>query len=340
MPVAFRPGCLPSALGVLPHTTPEAAWDVVVRHLPALPALPLLAAEGEDPATIAADGFGGAMIMPEELHFDRSAVTTALDDLYLAYLQNDVASRALSLVGLESWGQYQPVLKRAEALSMVVMGPISLALRLVDDSGRTALTDVVVVDALAKHLYLRLRWQQSVVGRVAQAGLYWLYEPYLNIVGSPFCPIDWPGARQLLEETFGALDGARAVWAGESTDIAALIDGASVEVIGLPLPLPNLVAGWAAALGKFIRRHGAIAWGIVPNTVEGLAHARVGQLAARFNAVLQALDAAGLPAADVVNASMIMPEDTLGHLYPSEAEAALALTGQLAGLLRHSYGLD
>jgi hypothetical protein len=93
-------------------------------------------------------------------------------------------------------------------------------------------------------------------------------------------------------------------------------------------------------LRDFIRRKGAIGWGLIPHTADGLAHARVGRLAARFTEMLQVLESAGLPPAEVVAASLIMPEDVLAGLEPAEAETALSLTNQVAGLLRHSYGLD
>ena len=339
MPLPFRPNCLPTALGPMPHATAQAAWDACIRHLPPILPLPLLAADGEEPATLAVEGFGGVTIALDHLRFDRVAAHAALDDLYLAYLQDRASTRALDLAALDGWTERAAQIKRAECVSTVLMGPISLALRLVDADGQPALGSPVLVDALGKHLYLRLQWQM-LVRRGARCVLQWLYEPYLDIVGSPFAPLGWPDAHHLLEETLGAADGVHGVWVGEATDVPALLAGTLVEVLGLPLPLPNVVETWAPALHDLIRRRGAIGWGIVPSTAEGLAHARVGRLAARFGAVLRALDDAGLPTAEVVRASIIMPEDTLGKLYPSEAEAVLALTNQLSGLLRHSYGLD
>ena len=302
--------------------------------------LPLLAREGEDPAALAADGFGGAIVVQDEMRFDREAAAEAISDLYLMYLQNRTATRALDLHLFDTWPQREAQVRRAQAVSTVLMGPISLALRLLDDEDRPMLTDNTVVDALAKHLYLRLQWQRATVGRSAEVVLQWLYEPYLDVVGSPFCPLDWAGAWHVLGETFGSGSGVRGLWVSEATDLPALLEGQVVEVVGLPLPSPDVAKGWALALRGFIQRRGAIGWGLVPQTPEGLAHARIGRLSARFGEVLQALEAGGLPVAEVVAASLIMPEDTLGDLEPAQAEEALAMTGQLAGMLRHSYGLD
>lgn len=336
----FRPNCLPAALGSLPHPTAREAWETCLRHVPAVLPLPLLATDGEDPATLAADGFGGATITLDQLHFDRAAAFEALDDLYLAYLQNQWMTRALDLAALDEWGVRESQIRRAGAVCTLLMGPISLALRLVDDDGRPALVDDVMVDALSKHLYLRLQWLQTMLGRSARVVLHWLYEPYFDTVGTPFSPVDWPVARHVVQETFGSGSGARGLWVGGATDVPALLESAAVEVLGVPLPPPTTAAGWAEALQVFIGRGGVIGWGIVPQTVEGLAAARVGRLASRFGEVLRVLEDAGLRTADVVGASLIMPEDVLGRLAPSEADAVLAVTGQLSGVLRHTYGLD
>ena len=340
MPLPFRPNCLPTALGPLPHRTAHAAWDLCLRYVPAALPLPLLVHDGEDPAALAADGFGGATIAMDHLRFDPAAAVESFDDLYLAYLKNQIGTRALELHALDEWAQREAQIRRAQLVSTVLMGPISLALRLVDDDGLPALINGTTVDALSKHLYLRLQWQHATLRSNAQTLLQWLYEPYLDVVGSPFSPVGWAEAHQLLEETFGPRSGVRGVWVSETTDLPALLDGSTVEVVGLPLPLPNVAESWLPALQDFIRRRGAIGWGIVPQTTEGLAHATIGRLSARFAAVLQALEEGGLPTAEVVGASLIMPEDTLGNLEPAEAEAALAMTSRLSGMLRHSYGLD
>jgi len=38
----FRPRCLPTAVGSMPHTDPQAACDVILQHMPAIPTWPQL----------------------------------------------------------------------------------------------------------------------------------------------------------------------------------------------------------------------------------------------------------------------------------------------------------
>lgn len=340
MPLPFRPNCLPATLGPLPHRTARLAWDACLRYLPAVLPLPLLTDSGEDPLRVTVQGFGGVTITRDQLQFDHEAAVKAYDELYLAYLQDQTATRAINLGAFTEWTARESHIKRADAMCTTMMGPISAALRLVDADGVPALNALDTVDALAKHICLRLEWQYSVISRSAATIMQWLYEPYLDVVGSPFSPVNWKQAGELLEQAFGERSGVHAVWISAPTNLEALLREPVVDVVGLPLPLPTVASERGAALKEFIGRRGVIGWGIVPNTGEGLANARVGRLASRFTEFLQALEAVGLATRDVIAASFIMPEDTLGDLDANTAESSLAMVNQLSGMLRHSYGLD
>src|SRR3712207_9374833 len=63
-----------------------------------------------------------------------------------------------------------------------------------------------------------------------------------------------------------------------TTDLPRLLAEPVVDVVGLPLPLPSIATAWGTALKDFVERQGVIGWGVVPQTVEGLANARVGRL--------------------------------------------------------------
>lgn len=340
MPLPFRPNCLPTMLGPLPHRTARLAWDACLRYFPAMLPLPLLASSGEEPLRVAVQGFGGVAFVRDQVQFDHAAAVKGYDELYLAYLEDQFATHAISLGAFTEWTARELHIKRADAVCTTMMGPISAALRLLDDDGVTALNDLAMVDALAKHLSLRLQWQSAMVNRGAKTVVQWLYEPYLDVVGTPFAPISWSAAGDLFEQAFGAQRGVRAIWTSSTVNLPALLAEPVIDIVGLPLPQPATASVWGPALREFMQRQGVVGWGIVPTTVEGLANARVGRLAARFTEFLQALEAIGLPVADVIARSLIMPEDTLGHLDANVAESALAMVSQLSGMLRHSYGLD
>lgn len=340
MPLPFRPNCLPSMLGPLPHTDADTVWPLVLERLRQLPPLPLLAPEGEQLLALAVDGFPGALFDHEQLHWDVLATHAALHELYVAYLRRHAASRSLELVAIRSVEEQRGLLRFAYGITTIQWGPFSLALMLVNDQHETALGDPTTVDALCKHLSLRLEWQAETLLRWGKPVLQWLYEPYLELVGSPFVPWGWTELRAALGETFAYQRGVRGVWIGQHADLPELLTDTLVEVLGLALPSPEQAALWAPTLSAFVQRKGVIGWGIIPTTSEGLRNSSAARLATRFGQVLQALDAHGLPTERIIQASIIMPEDTLDRLSPTDAERAMRLTSELAMQLRHAYAVD
>lgn len=340
MPLPFRPGCMPSAFGVLPHGRVDAVWELVFPRLRQLPPLPLLAGEGEQLQALAIAGFPGASFTGEQLQWNSAATYAGLDMLYVTYLRHDRQSSVHEWHAVRAWQQHPELLRSVRALSLVQFGPFSTALALINEDHESALSDPVVIDAVVKHATLRLSWQADALSAAGKPLVQWLYEPYLEVVGSPFVPLEWEHVRGMLEETFAPIRGVRAVWAGHHAVAPQLLVDDTVEVLGLRLPDPEQLDALVPSLKAFLRRKGVIAWGIVPVTPDGLRSTTLGRLTARFGRVLQSLEDAGLSTEEVVQASIIMPEDTLDHLLPAQAERALTLTADLAALLRQAYDVD
>ncbi len=340
MPLPFRPNCQPTSLGPLPHTDAAAAWDLVLRHTPNLPALPLLAGRQESPFAVGYEAFPGVRHSNEHVFVSREDVARNLDRLYAMYLRGPGAPQSIELAALPKGptGEQSPY-RRARVLFGLAPGPVSLSLALVDEQDEPIANDSELVDAIAKHLFLQRSWLQKTLERTGKPVIIWLYEPYFSVVVSPWSP-------QTVETWFNAIDQAlgngpqRALWFADLGALTAFLDHLSLDLAGGPLPEPEQATTLAPIVERLLARKTAIAWGVVPVTAEGLTRTTVGRLAARFEAWVEALAAAGIPSMDVLSASLIMPEDSLAYLEPAEAERALALTAELASVLRHSYGVD
>jgi hypothetical protein len=340
MPLPFRPNCQPTSLGPLPHDNAAAAWEAVLRHTPGLPAMPLLSGSEEWPLLIGSEGFPGMARSNGQVVVDRAAATRALDRLYAMYLRGAGSTQAVELAALPRppSGDQSPY-RRARALFGLVPGPLSLALALVDEQGEPLASDAELVDAIGKHLFLRRLWLQRALERSGRPAIVWVYEPYWTSFAAPFSqqpPIEWWGA-----ETQALGNGQiRALWMADIEMLATLPEAVSLDLVGTPLPDPERVSAVAPVVAQLLAQRTAIGWGIVPVTSEGIARASIGRMAARFESWLHALESSGIRLADVLGASLIMPEDTLAYLEPAEAERALALTAELASVIRHSYGVD
>ncbi len=310
-----------------------------MQYLPELPALPLLASEGETPAILGAERFAGISINSTDIEIDREAARAALDPLYAAYLRGATGAQALELAALPRLVHIEAALRRVQTLFGLVMGPVSLAQVIVDAQTEPITNDGELLDGLAKHLFLRRLWLRHQLERAGKSTIVWVYEPYLNTINSAFCT-------QTLDEMLGAIDQTlgcempRALALAQAETVLLLPEHWRIDLLSIPLPQPEQAAEIGPAIAQLLAKRTALAWGIVPATPEGLRSATAGRLAARFEDWLRALQRVDIATADVIAASVIMPEDTLAYLESADAERALALTAELSSLIRQSYGVD
>ncbi len=316
------------------------AWDIVLRHTPSLPALPLMAGEGEALALLGVEGFAKVDTSGPDIVLDPSSAVRNLDALYAGYLRGTLPTQAIELSALPRiLPLEQSRFRRSQALMGLVIGPVSLALTLVDDQAEPLLNSGELLDGLSKHLFLRRLWLHKTLERLGRPAVVWVYEPYLHILNSAFRPLAIDELVDATDQTLGQAT-PRALWLPDLATALALPAALRFDLIALPLPAPELAAVARPWIERMLALKTGLGWGIVPVTADGLRNATAARLAARFAAWLHALEMAGVPPQPVLAASLIMPEDTLAYLEPAEAERALALTGELSSLVRQSYGVD
>jgi hypothetical protein len=347
MPLPFLPGGIPLLLGSLPYrSTPQAL--AAVRHVSAgllvWPQLPQRSYR-EGGLAQAAVGFPGVHIDAARrvVRFDRELADNGLDRLGLAYLRHDRMSVALAdedASGLAELSRQREHLRGVQAIKGQLLGPISLSLQLTDQQQRPLIYDTALFEALTHHLHLRAAWQSAMLANLCGVTITCIDEPFLDAVGMPFLPIDWPTARQHLGLVLDGIDGFRGLYAGGAVDWA--------EVFQLPLDLviadldryaaSMLTDGvaWAA----FLHDGGVIGLGIVPTEADPLQMARVEALAARVEAFLGGLAAFGIEPAQCLRQAVVTTNDMLGHLSIELAERAMQLLIDLSRILRERYALS
>lgn len=340
MPLPIRPNCQPTSLGPMPHLVQSAAWDAVMRQTPGLPALPLLPAKGETLPLLGAKGFAGVTGDANELVLEREAARRGIDALYAAYLRGVTHAQAQDLAAVSRVFQTeQQPFRRARIVFGLALGPVSLALTLVDDQTEPVLNDAELLDALAKHVFLRRLWLLKTLERTGKPVAIWMYEPFLDLVQSAFAPLAIAELVAAIDQALG-IGMLRVLWAPHAVSAAAILDTLLLDSVGMPLPPPEQAELLAPMIKRLLTHKTAFGWGIVPVTSEGVRGTSVGRLAARFKTWLRALEANGISTEEMLGASLIMPEDTLAYLDTTDAERALALTVELSSLIRQSYGVD
>jgi hypothetical protein len=173
---------------------------------------------------------------------------------------------------------------------------------------------------------------------IAVTTIICLDEPFLDVVGQPFLPIDWERAREQIETVLGGLQGARAIYAGGAVEwMQVTIPGVDI-IIADAFSYGHALVAAAAALVDFIERGGAIGFGLVPTDEDLLERATPEALARRFDGLVAELARAGVNKERLLRQSLITPNSTLGHVSVPAAERTLAALDQLSRLLRQRHG--
>ncbi len=333
-------GCLPTMIGSMPHTSPEDAVRVVLRHLPALPAWPQLPGRTprENMYAQFSEGFPGVVVDDGRIYIDRSGdIDGGLERLYAAYADNDLSGYGMSR---DYAAGFHALLAaradRAVAVKGQVTGPISWGLA-VADGAQWAIYDETLAEAISRHLRLKAAWQYRELSRISKEVIMFLDEPYLTSLGSAFVSLPPDKVRTLLEETLGGISGLKGVHCCGNTDWSLLL--------GLPIDILSFDAyNYAGALGayasdvrSFIARGGAIAWGIAPNDEEHLSRETPASLKDRLEEAMAPFAAEGIAFARLVEQSLITPSCGLASLPLEAAEQALAYLGEVSGRIRTRY---
>jgi len=341
----LEPDLLPLHVGSLPHTDPQAACELVLQHFPDIPAWPQLPRRNflENMYVQFSEGFPGVVIEDGRIYVDRAKdLDPALEQLYLAYLQNDLSYGALSrnhAAGLATFLQKlsasssQPL-----AIKGQVTGPISWGLTVVDQDRRPVLYDDILADALAKHLRLKAAWQEQELAKLAPTTIVFVDEPYMSAFGSAYISLNRDQVITLLEEVFAGITGLKGTHCCGNTDWSLLLS-TSAEIISFDTY--NYAQAFSLYTGEvraFLRRGGIIAWGIVPaDDEQALMNETVESLVARLHEAMNLLVRKGIPFDELINASLITPSCGLRTLSEEAAERAFELTAGVSETMRERY---
>jgi methionine synthase II (cobalamin-independent) len=340
---ALDPGWLPLAVGSVPYTSAGEAWSTILRHLPATPLWPQLPRRSylENMYTQYSEGFPGIVVGDERIYVDRRQdLDPALERLYLAYLENDLAYGAISAEyaaglaalreGLVTFPQ-PPLLIKGQ-----VTGPVSWGLTVVDQDRRPLLYDEVLADAISKHLRLKAAWQEQALAPYAPTTVIFIDEPYLSAFGSAFVAVSREQVVGYLQEVLAGIHGLKGVHCCGNTDWSMLLE--------TPIDILSLDAyGYAEALAlyprevtAFLERGGIVAWGIVP-AGQAAEDETAEHLVERLHECLGLLTAKGVSQELLLQRGFVTPSCGLGSLSIPLAERILALTAEVSHIMRNRY---
>lgn len=346
MRLPFKPACLPLLLGSLPHRSAKQALEMSRRYAGALLAWPQLPQRGfrEHVLVQSAAGFPGLVLdsVGARVYVNRGAAERELNQLALAYLEYDTNYGALvngDSTGLDELLGQDDGMRGTLALKGQLLGPISLAAQLTDERQRPLIYDDRFFEALVQHLRLRASWQEARLRQGARPTIICLDEPFLEVVGLPFVPVDWDRALTQIDEVLAGLDGCKGLFASGAVDWSQVLRTAVDLIIADVYSYGHSLVVAAAALGPFLERQGCVGLGLIPADEEALAQATAEELVGRVAAFLDDLGQAGVAPDLLLRQAVISTNGPLGRLSVAAAERALQLIAEVSARLREVYAL-
>jgi len=285
--------------------------------------------------------FPGIRVEDERIWVDRTAdLDPELEALYLAYLEDDLSYGELSTDYAAGLRTFAKTVSRSNlALPFVkgqVTGPVSWGLTILDQDRRPILYDDILADAVAKHLRIHARWQEHFLRQLSSQTIISIDEPYMASFGSAYVALGREQAITLMEEVLGGIQGIKMVHCCGNTDWSLLLS-TSVDILSFDAyEYAANLALYPEDVAAFLKRGGALAWGITPKTTDAYDET-VDSLVQRLEAAVDALVQKGLHRDDILKTSLISPSCGLGPLTEDLAEHVLRLTAGVSAAMQERY---
>jgi len=333
-------GCLPTAIGSMPHTNPDEACSIVMKYLSDIPAWPQLPRRSpeENMVNQFSEGFPGVIIKGDKIHVEPSAnFESKLEQIYIDCEQDNAREYGISTeyaAGLHAF------LSKATGSKIVkgqVTGPITWGLRVTSQDGLGILYDETLAETAAKFLRLKASWQENILREISPNTIIFVDEPYLVSLGSVFTPIPEEKVPVLLEEVFRGIKGTKGLHCCGNSNWSVLLD---TKIDILSFDAYNYVSSLSTHSDKvksFLERGGNIAWGIIPNDEEALAKESLSSLRDRLEESMALFTRDGVGFKQIIAQGLITPSCGLASLSLEAANQALELTAKLSHDLRSRY---
>jgi len=335
-------GCLPTIIGSMPHTDPQAACEAISHYLKDIPAWPQLPRRSflENMYVQFSQGFPGVVVEESRIYVDRSQdLDKPLEALYAAYLENNIDKYPVSpdyAAGLHSFLALKNLSPRA--VKGQITGPVTWGLTVTDDSHRAIIYDDVLGDAVAKLLRLKASWQERELSQISKNTIIFVDEPYMAAFGSVGVQLSKERIINLLEEVLGGISRLKGVHCCGNTDWSVLL-ATSADILSTDTyNYAQSLSLYPAEVKKFLDRGGTIAWGIIPNDEQSLAKESVASLNDRLEEAMAPFTRKGIGFKQLITQGLLTPSCGLGSIATEEAaRRVLELLAELSIRIRKRY---
>jgi methionine synthase II (cobalamin-independent) len=335
-------GCLPTAIGSMPHTDSGEACSIIMKCLPDIPVWPQLPQRSpkEDMIIQFSERFPGIVMEGNKIHIEQSAdFESALEQIHIDCEQDTFGEYGISPEYAAGLHAFLAKSTGSRIVKGQVTGPITWGLRVTNQDGLGILYDDTLSETAAKFLRLKASWQENILREIAPNTIIFVDEPYLVSLGSVFTPIPEEKVPILLEEVIKGIKGVKGLHCCGNTNWSVLLDTA-IDILSFDAyNYASSLSTHSDTVKSFLERGGNIAWGIVPNEEEALIKESLSGLRDRLEEAMAPFTRNGVKFRQLIAQGLITPSCGLESLSPEAAGQALELTAKLSEDLRNRYAI-
>ena len=333
-------GCLPTAIGSMPHTNPDEACSIVMKYLSDIPAWPQLPRRSPEENMVIqfSEGFPGVIIKGDKIHVEPSVnFESELEQIYIDCEQDNAREYAISTEYAAGLHAFLSEATGSKIVKGQVTGPVTWGLRVTRQDGLGILYDDTLAETAAKFLRLKASWQENILREISPNTIIFVDEPYLISLGSVFTPIPEEKVPALLEEVLKGIKGAKGLHCCGNSNWSVLLD-TKIDILSFDAyNYASSLSTHSDKVKSFLERGGNIAWGIIPNDEEALAHESLSSLRDRLEESMALFTRDGVGFKQIIAQGLITPSCGLASLSLEAANQALELTAKLSHDLRSRY---
>jgi hypothetical protein len=349
----FHPAGLPTGIGSMPYTGPEAAVSLVIKYLPSIPHWPQLPRRThlefylwqflqllQDLELLKVTGDTHAYFTSDEPEWPQRQAR--FYDYYLAAAGGDPDALQQFAFPMEAAAGYYHFMDEladhgtgeAQWLKGQVVGLLTIGFQITDPDNRPAYYDPGLRDILLKQLSLQAAWQVQQYSKFGLPSLIFMDDPVIDSCGRyDRIGVDRQQVMNELSE-FAAFvrqwGGLAGVHSCADLDWSLLLD-ADIDIVSFDAyQFGQSFALFPDLINTFMKRGGVVAWGLVPTMGDSLAGEDAESLVTRNKSLFKFLKDKGVNPALLRTQSLITPACGTGTLNIPEAERIYQLTATLS----------
>jgi hypothetical protein len=339
-----------TAIGSLPHVSPDEAIGIVLQSIPDCPIWPQLPKRGfreqmeiqysEGIPCVNVDEAKGRMYFNTA---DEDACAAAVGEFYEKYMAAEASGdwSAFAVSPDFSAGIYtlEKALSGGHKLPLVKVqttGPLSIGLSIVDQDKRAIYYNEMFRDVLVKGMIAKCRWQIAKFKPFADGVICFVDEPILSAFGSStYVSVVREDVVAILGEMVEAIHAAGAlcgVHCCGNTEWPILID-AGVDIVNFDaFGFGESVTLYPDQINAHLQNGKYLAWGLIP-TSEKITEQSVDSLVNHYDDIAGKLSARGIDRALIERQTLLTPSCGTGSMRQELAEKVFALLKETSAKL-------